>query len=58
MDLRYSDADEAFRKEVRAFLDEAVAVVRSAAAARATGTSAAPTTRAGSDCCTTAATPA
>jgi alkylation response protein AidB-like acyl-CoA dehydrogenase len=25
MDLRYSDADEAFRKEVRAFLDEAIA---------------------------------
>ena len=38
MDLRYSDADEAFRKEVRAWLDEAVAALRPAAAARATGT--------------------
>ena len=25
MDLRYSDADEAFRREARAFLDEAIA---------------------------------
>ena len=57
VDLRYSEADEAFRKEVRAWLDDAVAAVRPAAAARATGTSAAPTTPAGSGCSTTAATP-
>ena len=32
MDLRYSETDQAFRKEIRAWLDDAVRVVRPTAA--------------------------
>ena len=56
VDLRYSDADEAFRKEVRAWLDEAVPAY-GPPPRPATGRPGGPTTPAGSAGSTTPATP-